>query len=162
MTIAEIVDAVRLVAEPWSARNGGTFTVSRNPFHAYELVSAGPRGLIVVLGYGGERVIDSPQGNPLARMRIEVTLGNGMGLTPDTDAIQFRSQAGSPALADLIDDLVQSICAINLSEIDKGTTNHNFLFQGDEPMELQPGIRMSAYRINFDLIRLATASPLPV
>lgn len=162
MTISEIIAEVRKVVEPWIVNAGGTLVVARDPWHAYELIAGGPRGLILVLGYGGESVIDAPQGNPLAQMRIELTLGNGMGLDADTGASQFTAIGDRPALADLLDGLVQAVCAINLVEIDNGTTNHNFLFQGETPVELPNGLRMAAYRVEFNLIRLVTTKPLAV
>ena len=159
MTISEIIATVRKVAEPWIKDQGGTLSVARDPWHAYELLAAGPRGLILVLCYGGEKVIDAPQGNPLARLRIELTLGNSMGLTADMSAAQFVPQGDRPALADMIDSLVQAICAIGMAEIGAGTTGPCFLFDGEDPVELANGIRMAAYRIDFGLVRLVTTNP---
>lgn len=162
MTIAQLIAELKKVAEPWVAEAGGTFSVARDPWHAYELIAAGPSGLILVLCYGGEQVIDSPEGNPLARMRFELTLGNGMRLTADMGSLQYQAQGDRPALAELLDGLIKAICGINLQEVSQGTTNPNFLFEGESPVELPGGIRMAAYRVSFGLVRLVTTTPQAV
>jgi hypothetical protein len=162
MKLSEIISALREVVEPWINEQGGVCTVARDPWHAYELIASGPNGLICVIGYGGRALLDSPQGNPLAQMRFELILGNGMGLDADTGASVYQAIGDRPALTDLLDTLTQVVSEINLTERAAGTTTPRFLFQGDEPFEIPNGLRLAAFRLTFNLVGTVLTTPQPV
>ena len=154
MTIAEIINAVRAVAEPWVKDSKGAFSVARDPWHAYELLAAGTSGLILVLCCGGEKPTDAPQGNPLGRLKVELTLGYGMGLTADLQSGQFAPIGNRPPLANMLDSLLQAVCAIDMQQVAAGATGPCFIYEGFDPVSLPNGVRMAAYRCTFHIIRL--------
>lgn len=157
MKIAQIIAEVREKLEPWVQAQNGRITVARDPWQAYELVASGPRGLLVVLGWGGERIVDAPRNNPLATARIEITVGSGMGLTAEPDANTFRSVGDRPALTDMIDEMIQTVAAITLTGIT--TTSRVLEYQGTEPMALPTGIRLAAFQVTFNVTRKVLINP---
>jgi hypothetical protein len=162
MKLSDIIAALRETVEPWINENGGVCTIAKDPWHAYELIASGPRGLICVIGYGGRSLLDGPQGNPLAQMRFELVIGNGMGLDADTGAAVYQAIGDRPALTDLLDTLTQKVSEINLALVSAGTTTPRFLFQGDEPFEIPNGLRLAAFRLTFNLVGTVLTTPQPV
>jgi hypothetical protein len=162
MKLSDIIAVLRETIEPWITENGGVCTIAKDPWHAYELIASGPHGLICVIGYGGRALLDSPQGNPLAQMRFEIVLGNGMGLDANTGAAVYQSIGDREALTDLLDTLTQKVAEINLTNTSQGTTTPRFLYQGDEPFEIPNGLRLAAFRLTFNLVGtvLTTAQPV--
>jgi len=162
MRIAEIIEKIRAVAAPWAQEHGGTICVAKDPWHAYEIVAAGPRGLLVVIAYPGETVVDSPRGNPIAQMRVEVTLANGLDLGADTGAGTFRQIGDRASLVDLIEDLKAACMAVDFSGDSNGTTEPSLSYTGTDTLELANGIRMAAYRLNFSIARVVLSNPRAV
>lgn len=162
MKLSEIIDAVRDAVAPWVKEQGGVLTVAKDPWHGYEIISAGSPGLLLVLGYGGRDKVDGAPGNPLAQKRIELLLGNGMGLDIETGRAAFQQTGPRAPLVDLMDDLTQKVCEIDMQEKSAGTTGPRFIFEGDEPVELPNGIRLAAYRLRFTIVGTVLTTPQPI
>jgi len=138
MTLTDIFAAINDPLRAWCEAHNARLSIAKDPWHAYELIAAGPSGLIVVLGLDGERLKDSPRTNPLAMVRVEVSIGNGMGLTADPGAAQFKQVGDRAALIDLIDDLINAVAGITLPD----------------PVSLPNTLRLAAYRATFHITRL--------
>jgi hypothetical protein len=162
MKLSAIIAEVRKAVEPWIMENGGTLVVARDPWHAYELIANGPNGMTLVLGYAGRSIIDGHRGNPLGQPRIELILGNGMGLDVETGSSALQQIGDRAPLVDLIDALVQIVCDIKMSEVSAKTTSPCFEFTGDDPVELPNGLRLAAYRLNFQIAAIVLETPQAV
>jgi len=157
MTITQIVSEIRAHIEPWAKKNNARLSVARDPWNAYELVASGSRGLILVIGFAGERAVDGPRHNPLATARIEVTLGSGMGLTAEPDANTFRDIGDRAALSDLLDDLIKTLSSLTFSNA--STSSKILEYQGTEPLTLSTGMRLAAFVAAFAVTRIVLSTP---
>jgi len=152
MTLSAMLNLVRDALEPWTKTKAGAFKVARDPWQPYEIMSAGSKGIIVSLGWIGERVVDAGQHSPLAAGTIELVLGAPMGLTQETDANLHRPVGDRPAVVDLVDELIAEVSKIAIPG--STTTAHFFEYLGTEPLTLPNGVRLAAYRLTFQVTRI--------
>lgn len=152
MTLATTLTLIRDALEPWAKQHAGVIKIARDPWQPYEMLSAGSRGIILALGWIGERVVDAARHSPLATGTFELVLGAPMGLTPETDANLHRPIGDRPALVDLVDDLIVTVSKIDFTGTT--TTAHFLEYQGADPLTLPNGVRLAAYRLTFSLTRV--------
>ena len=151
MKISAIIAALKPALDTWAKARQTTVILARDPWHAYEIIASGTSGFMIVLGVGSEELIDSPRQHPLARPTIEITLGNGMGLTADTGAAVLQTTGQRVALVDELDSMIEAVYAVTLPE--DGKTSRIFEYSGFDTLSLPNGLRMAAYRTTFRITR---------
>jgi len=155
MKISAIIKELEPVLAFWAKTRAAVVTTARDPWHAYEIIASGTSGLMVVLGIGGEDVIDAPRSRPLATPSIEITLGIGMGMSADSGAAMFHTDGKRVALVDQLDDLIETMYGV---QVDSQETSHIFEYRGFAPLSLPNGLRMAAYRATFHITRQVRAA----
>lgn len=144
MRIDEIVEALRQDMDPWIKKNRGVLTVAKDPYHALEILMAGPQGLHFVLAWGG----DDPEGaqaqEPLGNNIIELSVGYALGLEADRDAALMKNRADRPSLLKLVSDTRSRLLAYVFGADDAP----QFLaYGGTTAVVLPEGIPLAAYKI---------------
>lgn len=148
----ELLTAVKDHLSTWDeAGQKISLFVAKDPFHPYELLAAGPNGLIIVLAWGGADPLGNDEADDLtlATQKVEVFLGYNPGLQAQPDASLIQGSPERPALLKL-----QGLLTRRLREMDfqdETDVRRFFRWAGTHPVVMPDGIPMRAFKMILEL-----------
>lgn len=162
MHIDEVISAVHDHLAPWAQAQKGRLVVATDPFNVLEILATGPRGFVVVLGFGGDEALGEEEQNPLATATVEVTVGYCLGLDIAQGLLLFKAKTDRPSLLGLVSACRAQLLALTFA--DDGESGRFLAYGGCEPVTLPDGFPLAAYKVRARLdmaVEVAEPDPEP-
>ena len=151
MHLDQIAAAVHADLASWVREYKGRACVATDPLNVLEILATGPRGLVVIVGYGGGEQLGD-QGDPdaaLSAETLEVTVGHALGLEVDQGISLLQNRHGRTSLLRLL-----SLCrarVLSMRFADGGESDTGLAYAGTEAVTLQDGFPLAAYKFKVRL-----------
>lgn len=149
LTPAEIVKAVFQWLKQWETTQRVTeVSLAKDPLHPLEILATSPRGLRLIVGYGGGPS-NGAEENPNAAIvthGISVWMGYSLGLTANINAALAVSTDDRPALLDMISKLDQRVRSLVLPD---EVSSRVFRLAGIDDVVLPDGIPLAAFKLRY-------------
>ncbi len=124
-------------------------SVAKDPWHVMEILMISPRGLRLVVHWGGEDPLGDEPAAPLSTQRVDAIVGYALGLKATADAALIENAAERPSLLKIVADVRQRVLSMAFGAAD--ASEGMFRYRGAEPVETPEGVPLAAYRLKFEL-----------
>jgi hypothetical protein len=152
VTPAQIVRSVRdwLLAWPASPVKAGSISMAKDPFHPLEILAQSPRGMRLIVAYGGgpSQAVEQNPNAAILEHQISIYLGYSLGLTAAPDAALAIGTDDRPAMLDVISVVDQRVRSLMLPD---EVTSRLFRLGGIFDVIMPDGVPLAAQRLQYKI-----------
>ncbi len=134
----------------WVQAQKGRLCLARDPLEVIELLTTGPLGFVVILGFGGDGSGQEGTEDLVTEQKIEVTVGMNLGLEFDKGLMLFKTKGTRVNLLRLF-----SLCRARVLSLSfpasTEDTGQTLRYGGSEAVTMPSGFPLSAYKFSVHL-----------
>jgi hypothetical protein len=125
--------------------------LAKDPWHPYEIIAAGPRGLCVILKWSGAVAFgdDEAEDLTLARQRLELFLSWNFGLAAKPEQALTLGDGERPSLLKTVALLIRRVREMDFKN--ESDVARFFKWKATEEVVTPEGVPLAAYKITFEL-----------
>jgi len=157
-TPADIIGLVYTDLAAWAAQNGGTVSLTKNPYDLMELLAESPSGWRLILHWAGDKpASENVRDCNVVENTMRFIIHGNLGPTAIPKIALIRATAARSPLLALLDAVFQRVMAYRF--VGLNPPNNRFWYRGaDDNVPLPDGLALAAYNLSF-MLRSVKALP---